>query len=154
MSWEHGAATIDKLLADGELQQVTADLDAARRLIADARNHLVSAEMIKERDPNAAFAIVYDAIRKACSALLEAQGLRATSRGGHIAIRDAVLAQFADLSGGDAFKPFDRLRRRRNTIEYPDSEASADVDEVVEGLQRAEAIVGFAERLLEHLPPY
>ena len=38
----------------------------------------------------------YDALRKAAAALLAVQGLRATSRGGHIAIQDAVRAQFGD----------------------------------------------------------
>lgn len=98
--------------------------------------------------------MAYDAIRKACSALLETQGLRATSRGGHIAIRDAVLAQFADLSGGEVLRAYDRLRRRRNAIEYPDNEASADTAEVGEAIERAEAILDFADRLIEHLPVF
>jgi hypothetical protein len=154
LGWEHGAADIERLLKGGELQSVASDPAAGARLLADARRHLSSVRSIKDSDPNAAFALLYDAVRKACSALLEVQGLRATSRGGHIAIRDAVLAQFGDLSGGEALRPYDRLRRRRNDIEYPDSSTSADADEIDEGLQRATAIVEYAERLMEHLPPF
>jgi hypothetical protein len=87
-------------------------------------------------------------------ALLEAQGLRATSRGGHIAVRDAVNAQFGDLSGGQALRPFDRLRRRRHDIEYPDSATSVDADEVEEALRRAQDMVEFANKLIDHLPVY
>lgn len=154
MAWEHGAATVDRLLGQQELQRVVADVAAAARLLTDARRHLGSAAAIKNSDPNAAFALLYDAARKASSALLEAQGLRATARGGHIAIREAVLAQFGDLTGGEVFRPYDRLRRRRNDIEYPDGATSADEAEVDEGLERAAAIVAHAERLIEHLPQY
>jgi hypothetical protein len=34
----------------------------------------------------------YDTLRKSAAALLAVQGLRATSRGGHVAIQDAVTA--------------------------------------------------------------
>jgi hypothetical protein len=154
MAWEHGAATVDRLLDHQELQRVVADAAAAARLVADARRHLASAAVIKSSDPNAAFALLYDAARKAASALLEAQGLRATARGGHVAIREAVLAQFGELTGGEVFRPYDRLRRRRNDIEYPDGATSADEAEVDEGIERASAIVEYAGRLLEHLQPY
>jgi hypothetical protein len=39
-----------------------------------------------------AYQLAYDALRKSAASLLEVQGLRATSRGGHIAIQDAVIA--------------------------------------------------------------
>ena len=35
-----------------------------------------------------------DALRKSAASLLEAQGLRATSRGGHLAVQEVVTAQF------------------------------------------------------------
>ncbi|MFJ5292462.1 hypothetical protein [Streptomyces sp. NPDC088348] len=53
--------------------------------------------------------LIYDAARKALAAALENQGLRATSRGGHIAIRDAALAQF-EPPLGKILRPFDRMR--------------------------------------------
>jgi hypothetical protein len=62
--------------------------------------HLISAEQLADDDPAGAFQMAYDASRTACSALLAAQGLRATSRGGHIAVRDVALAQFGHGSHG------------------------------------------------------
>jgi hypothetical protein len=59
--------------------------------------------------------------------------LRATSRGGHIAVQDAVTAQFGATVR--AFKSFSRIRRTRNTFEYPDTDTggptSNDVQDAV-----------------------
>lgn len=154
MSWGPGQAVIEELLGKRELQRVAPDAQAARALVEDGRRHLASAAVIRPTDTNGAFGLAYDGARKACSGLLEAQGLRATSRGGHIAVRDAVSAQFGELSGGGVLRPFDRLRRRRNALEYPDNEAIADDDEVGEAIERANEIVDFAENLVDHLPVY
>lgn len=154
VGWGQGRAEIDQLIDRGELQRVVPDPVIADGLLEDSRRHLRSAARLCDNDPNAAFSILYDAARKACSALLEVQGLRATSSGGHVAVRAAVMAQFGDLPGGKALQSFDRLRRRRNAIEYPGGATSADEDEVAEGLERATGIVQYAERLVGHLPPY
>lgn len=154
MRWEEGRATIERLLRSGELQRVVPDIDSATALLKTARNHLSSATTICESDPEGAFAALYDASRKACAALLEAQGLRATSRGGHIALRDAVAAQFGSLAGGQALRPFDRLRRRRNDIEYPAGDSGIDLAEIDEALVRATEMVDYAERLVEQLPVF
>jgi hypothetical protein len=65
--------------------------------------------------------------------LLEAQGLRATSRGGHLAVQEAVTAQFG--AAVRAFRSFGRIRRARNNFEYPSSNTpgpiSDDVDDAV-----------------------
>ena len=137
MRWEEGRGAIDRLLATDELQRVAPDLDSAMRLLASARRHLSSATTICESDAEGAYAALYDAARKACAALLEAQGLRATSRGGHVALRQAVAAQFGDLSGGQVLNLFDRLRRRRNDIEYPGGDSGIDQAEVREAMERS-----------------
>jgi hypothetical protein len=77
---------------------------------------------------------------------------RATSCGGHVAVREAVVAQFASLAGGDALRSFDRLGRRRNEIEYPAGDSGVDSDEVDEALNRAEGIVAYAEKVIDTLP--
>jgi hypothetical protein len=154
MTWAAGRATIDRLLEADELQRITPDQSTARRLVDSATRHLASAATLADDDPEAAFATSYDAARKACSALLEAQGLRTTTRGGHIAVRDAVTAQFGDLSGGEALRPFDRLRRRRNDIEYPSDANPVDGDEVQDALTQARRMVDFADKLVDHLPVY
>jgi hypothetical protein len=64
--------------------------------------------------------LAYDALRKSAAVLLAVQELRATSRGGHIAMRDAIGAQFG--ASVPAFKSFGRIRRARNDFEYSDSD--------------------------------
>jgi hypothetical protein len=83
--WKEGRAVVERLLASRELDRVSADPDAAKKLIDSANRHLDSARKIRTSDPEGAYAALYDAARKSCAALLEAQGLRATSRGGHLA---------------------------------------------------------------------
>ena len=62
----------------------------------------------------------YDALRKSAASLLEAQGLRATSRGGHLAVQEVVTAQFGATAG--VFRSFGRIRRARNSFEYPEQQ--------------------------------
>jgi hypothetical protein len=154
MKWEEGRTAVEQLLAARELERVSADPNAAKKLIDSAHRHLDSARKIRVSDPEGAFAALYDAARKSCAALLEAQGLRATSRGGHVAVREAVVTQFASLAGGDALRSFDRLRRRRNDIEYPAGDSGVDTDEVDEALERAEGIVAYAEKVIDTLPVF
>ncbi|CAN5916815.1 hypothetical protein BH23ACT10_BH23ACT10_39220 [soil metagenome] len=150
--WDRGRDVIDNLLKRREFQRVPADDEAAARMIQSARTHLVSASTIRDSDPQMAMAVAYDAARKALAALLETQGLRATSQGGHIALRDAALAQFGGLPGAQPLQTLDRLRRRRNTVEY--LETTIDADEAAEAHARASEIVVFAEQIVDRLPPY
>ena len=101
MTWGPGRAEVDTLLEGGELERVTADSDLAVRLLADSARHIGSARSAAALgDLTGAYQLAYDALRKAAAALLAAQGLRATSRGGHIAIQDAV-----ESSSGDQGRP-------------------------------------------------
>lgn len=150
--WERGRARVDDLLKRHELQRVPADQDAATRILRAARTHLDSSAQIRDRDPEMAMAVAYDAARKALAALLETQGLRATSQGGHIVLRETIDAQLGGLPGARPLQAFDRLRRRRNAVEYLD--AGIDVDEAAEAHERASELVVFAERILHQLPPY
>lgn len=83
--WERGRARVDDLRKRTELQRVPADQGAATRMLQAARTHIDSAAQIRERDPEMAMAVAYDAARRALAALLETQGLRPTSQRGHIA---------------------------------------------------------------------
>lgn len=144
MTWQPGRDRIDELVAAGELDQVVADAALARRLLQDARRHLDTAATAKTTgDLAGAYQLAYDAFRKSAAALLAAQGLRATSRGGHIAIQDAVVAQFG--TAVRAFRSFSRIRRARNSFEYPDTDtagpAADDVDDALRAAQQAQAAV-------------
>lgn len=137
------------MLAEGMLQQVTAGLDEAHDLIAVARQHVRSADLIVDGDPEGAAQMLYDAARKSLTALLQAQGLRATARGGHIAVQDAVVAQFTKPPPRDAFAIFGRLRRERHGFEY--DFAIADPDDVRADQAKVTLIVDTVERLIPAL---
>jgi hypothetical protein len=154
VSWEQGRDEIEGFLAAGELERVEVDLDGAKRVLADCRRHLDSVAEIKDTDPLGGFQLLYDAARKAATALLQAQGLRPTTDGSHVAVRDSMLVQFGDLSGGDIFRHFDRLRRRRRDSEYGLGDSGINETEVEDALEKAEAIVDFAERVIDVLPRF
>jgi hypothetical protein len=134
-SWPTGIETIKKLLASDNLQKVSPSLDAATGFLDAAAKHLDSAMLVADADPDGAYTLLYDAARKSLAAVLQAQGLRATSRGGHYAIQETITAQFTKPPPRDAFRAFARLRRTRNQIEYDDiSSVTADdvrADEIV-----------------------
>ena len=145
MPWTRGREVVDRLLDNAELERVVPSEDLAARLMGDARTHLESAKMIRDLDPAGACQLAYDAVRKACSALLAVQGLRATTRGGHVAVQETVREQF-----GEVFAPFARMRRQRRDSEYPNLETPAlGPDDAANGVTLAEAIVDAAARLLE-----
>ena len=111
------------MLERGELSQVTANAELADRLMATARQHLASVRLLADSDPY----LAYDAIRKALSALLQIQGLRATTSGGHLAIMHAVQALFG-ASMGAILRPVDRIRVTRHEAEYPGQATYIDQD--------------------------
>jgi len=104
VTWSKGQDEIQTLLDQNELERIAPNAKLSERYISEAANHLASAESIIGSDLSGSYDLAYDSARKACAALLAVQGLRATSQGGHIAVGDAVQAQF-----GPAFKAFNRL---------------------------------------------
>ena len=65
----------------------------AELYIEHAKLHLAASRQTVEIDATGSFQLAYDASRKALAAVLENQGLRATSKGGHRAVKDALRAQ-------------------------------------------------------------
>ncbi len=128
MTGSPGSERVAALLAEGDLERVPADSQIAQRLLADARRHLAGAAAVRATgDLNGAYQLTYDALRKAATSLLAAQGLRATSRGGHVAVQETVKAQFG--ARVRAFRSYGRVRRTRNRLEYPDSETAGASDQ-------------------------
>ena len=80
LRWDQGRGTIEAMLGSGALEQVPASREHADLLLAHARQHLASARVIAATDPEGGYAMVYDAARKALSAVLANQGLRTTKR--------------------------------------------------------------------------
>lgn len=149
MSWETGSARIQELIEAGELGQVSPDEDLARRMLSDARRHLATAASAQSTgDLPGAYQLAYDALRKSAASLLEAQGLRPTSRGGHVAVQDAVIAQFG--TSIRALRSFSRLRRARNSFEYPSTETPGPSDDDVrDAIRVANEVNDAARKVLE-----
>ena len=140
MTWQPGREKIADLLQAAELERVTPDRRIAERLLADASRHLATpAAASSSGDLSGAYQLAYDAFPKSAASLLAVQGLRATSRGGHIAIQEAALAQFG--STVRAFRSFSRIRRARNSFEYPSAFApgpsSDDVTDAITAASQA-----------------
>ncbi|MFC5764389.1 hypothetical protein [Actinacidiphila bryophytorum] len=107
-----------------------------------------------ESDPEGAYTLAYDAARRALAAVLQNQGLRATSRGGHTAVYEAVRAQ-PDPPLGSVLRPFNRMRVRRNEVEYRSSEAPAVTSaEVAADVAKVEALIELAEKAIPNMPRY
>jgi hypothetical protein len=94
-----------------------------------------------------------DAARKSSAAVLQAQGLRATSKAGHYAIQETIAAQFAIPPPHEAFRAYGRPRRSRNQIEYDDvSPITAEDVRADTGVVRT--LHTRATRLVEVLPVF
>ena len=106
--WSKGSEVIERLLNARHLEHVPADADAdtVAALIATARRHVTSAFATAADDPEGALALAYDAARKTATALLAHQGLRPTSAGGHIAVVEAMNAQFPGVSASSRSTAF------------------------------------------------
>jgi hypothetical protein len=144
MSPGQGQEAVGRLLGTGALERVTASDTLAGRLMGEAAAHLASARAIADADPTGAYQLAYDAARKACSALLAAEGLRATSQGGHVAVQEAVREQF-----GGPFQRFGLMRRRRHAGEYPGAGTpTISRADAVEGVRDAQEMLDAARTLL------
>jgi hypothetical protein len=154
MRWQQGRDTIDGMITRSELERVPANREHANLLLTQAHRHLSSAQAIAASDATGAYQLLYDAARKALAAVLENQGLRSTSRGGHIAVLDAVSAQL-DPPLGTILRPFDRLRRRRNQAEYPAADQpGVRPDDIDRDLPKVRGIVEAAAKVLDQMSPY
>ena len=146
--WARGADEVEVMLQRDELQQVAAGSDAADALLGMAERHVDAARACVQIDAAGAYALAYDATRKAATALLAHQGLRPTTRGGHIAVVEATEAQFPNVPG---LKSLDRLRRRRNQAEYPDPTGYDPItmDEAHEAIAVASQAVDTTRRIID-----
>jgi hypothetical protein len=147
MTWNKGQPVIERLLAAGHLEQVTADPAEAEYLIARARRHLLTADREADDDPEIAYDALYAAARKALTAVLRQQGLRPTRAGGHEAVIEAADAQLVPPLDG-VLRPYRRLRRQRGQGDYMASEGAINPDDVHADLPAATAIVDAAAKIL------
>lgn len=126
--------TIDEMLVQRLLETVPVDEATAAEWLADAGRHIEAASRIVDVDPAGAFALSYDAGRKACAALLLRAGLRARAvPGSHRSVIQAA-AQLVDTGEDeDLIKRLDRVRRDRNQAAYGSRSFSRrEVESVIE----------------------
>lgn len=143
---------LDRMIDVHVLERVPPNSAFAETLLAEALRHLATAASTTESDPGAAYAIMYDAARKALTALLIHVGIRVTSRGGHRACYEAALI----VLGNDerkSIRAFDRMRERRNQVEYPSEDRpNATSEEVASDLGHSRAIVEFVSAWIARKP--
>ena len=146
------SSDVEELLRDGRIEHVEADSSAARDKLLEAKRHLDSAARIADADPAGAYALLYDAARKAIDAHMLASGYRVSrSRlGAHEATARYATAVLGKGHGDDA-RHFDRMRRNRNRSEYGAWEVGRSTVEA--DLRHARAIVLAVERELARRSP-
>ncbi len=136
--------SLDLMVERGRLDRVMSSSSHAKRLLKDAADHIAGANTIIAQDPNGSYQLAYDAGRKSAAAILAAEGLRSTAKGGHVAVIESM--RELDIAGFDLL---DRLRRRRNRLEYPDQDdARATRDDALEALK---AVSGMLEAARKHV---
>lgn len=154
MRWEKGRPEIDALIASGRLERVSADRRLADMYIEEARRHQKSSKLMTETDPTGSFQLAYDASRKALVAMLINQGLRPTSKGGHIVIEEALRAQLTPPRN-EIVDGFGWMRGLRNSSEYPSFDRpSASAEDAVEAQALTAKVIEKSEQLLDAMPVY
>ncbi len=108
-------------IATRDVERVKANMAAAGERVNDARRHISSARFLADDDTTLAMAACHDAIRKAVTAHMGANGLRA--RGGDGAHRITInyaRQALADRIIPDDLEEADQIRQDRALAEYGD----------------------------------
>lgn len=108
---------MEALIQEGYLERVPPSADLSEVRFVEAEEALDVARMAIARSPRTAYVDAYDAARLAIAAVLDRQGLRATSKGGHIALQDTIEYQ-TRAAGRNLIQEFSEMRRKRNEAEY------------------------------------
>jgi hypothetical protein len=122
---------------------------------AARRVETTAAAALTGGDVDGAYVAAYDAYRMAAETLLARQALRATGGdGSHMAIEDAVSAQFAADIPAFAKPTFERFRRTRHSAQYFDpSAAPITTSDASWAIEKATAALSGVKALLAASPP-
>ena len=157
--WHRGEQTVRYLVDRGRLESLAtqdlAGLAVALAGRAELRLKATARPALANGDADGAYAAAYDAYRMAAEALLSRQGLRATGGdGSHMAVEDAVSAQFAADIPAFGKPSFERLRRTRHTAQYFDpSAAPITAADARWAIGKAAGAVAGTRKLLRASPP-
>lgn len=126
--WANGQQTVQFLVDRNRLESFEAeDLAAlAEALLARAalRVETTATAALAGGDVDGAYVAAYDGYRMAAEALLARQALRATGGdGSHMAVEDAVSAQFRGEISAFTKLTFEQFRRARHLAQYFDPSA-------------------------------
>jgi hypothetical protein len=147
-----GEKVIGFLLESGRLESVAVDVeDACGALPERAIKRLDTARAAKAgEDWEGAFSNAYDVYRMGAEVLLLRQGLRATGgEGSHVAVEDAVSAQFSDRITGFSKVRFERMRQGRDASQYFDPSRPEKTDDDARwALELAEEVLAATRELL------
>jgi uncharacterized protein (UPF0332 family) len=145
---------VDDLIERGQLEKVTADQALAELMLETARGRLRSTQRALDAgDLGECAAPLWDAMRLACSAVLQAEGLRAKGEGHHAITVDAVTEQYGF---GTLLRSAKRLRKARGESEYPSTTelVELDADDITKDLEVVTEVVEATGRLLPLVPVY
>ena len=116
---------INEAIATGDVEQIVKNMAAAGERINDARRHLNSARLLADSDVTLAITACHDAIRKAITAHMTANGYRPRNgNGAHRIVLHYARSQLGGAIGSADIDQADALRRDRATAEYGDFAAS------------------------------
>ena len=145
---EESTRLTKKYLSKKLIEEIETDINQVHRMIAQAENHLRRARLALVADKEGSYVLLYDAARKGLMAILYLQGIRPTSFGGHSIILDVLIPQCSAPEVA-LIRPFNRLRKIRNSIEYPKTEYSEiDDTSLREDFNQALKIVQWAKTLV------
>lgn len=157
--WARGERTVQFLVDRNRLESFeTKDLAALTETLigrAVLRVETTAAAALSGGDVDGAYVAAYDAYRMAAEALLARQALRATGGdGSHVAVEDAVSAQFAADISAFAKPTFERFRRARHSAQYFDpSAAPLTAADAAWAIGKAKEALSGARALLAASPP-
>ena len=157
--WEKGERTVRYLAGRGRLESFEAEdlgvLADALIVRAARRVETTAGAALAGGDVDGAYVAAYDAYRMAAESLLARQGLRATGGdGSHMAVADAVGAQFAADIPEFAKPTFERFRRTRHLAQYFDPDAAPITESDASwAIEKATAAVSGVQALLAAAPP-
>jgi hypothetical protein len=153
--WGKGERTVQYLVDRARLESFEAKGlgELADALIGRAarRVETTAAAALAGGDVDGAYVAAYDAYRMAAESLLARQGLRATGGdGSHMAVEDAVAAQFAADIPEFAKPIFEQFRRTRHSARYFDPDAAPITEpDASWAIEKATAVVSCVRALLE-----
>jgi hypothetical protein len=157
--WAIGERTVQFLVDRNRLESFEAvDIAALTELLigrAVLRAETTATAALAGGDVDGAFVAAYGAYRMAAESLLARQALRATGGdGAHMAVEDAVSAQFGAEIPAFTKPTFERLRRARHSAQYFDPSAPPlTTSDAAWAIEKAMEALAGAKVLLATSPP-